>query len=74
VLIAADRGADGERSARLLAARLAAGRLQAAIRWPPRPAGDWNEAAAPPRGGEGRAEAGEPDGRVVRTMGSEISR
>lgn len=58
VLIAADRGADGERSARLLAASLAAGGLVAAIRWPPRPAGDWNEAAAL-QGGEGRAEVGE---------------
>jgi putative DNA primase/helicase len=45
VLIAADRGADGERSARLLARRLRGAGLMAVIRWPPPPAGDWNEAA-----------------------------
>lgn len=64
VLIAADRGVDGERSARLLAARLAAGGLQVAIRWPPSPAGDWNEAAPALRGGEGRAGPGERGHRV----------
>ncbi|MGH6964691.1 MAG: DUF7146 domain-containing protein [Phenylobacterium sp.] len=71
VLIAADRGPDGERSARRLAQRLAAVGLQVAVRWPPAPFGDWNEAAqARPEAG-GRAGWGEPGGREVRTDGSE---
>jgi hypothetical protein len=46
VLIAADRGADGEASARRLARRLAADGVTAFIRLPPAPYGDWNDAAA----------------------------
>lgn len=45
VLIAADRGADGEASARRLARRLSGVGLDVAIRLPPQPHGDWNEAA-----------------------------
>ncbi|MFZ5730913.1 MAG: DUF7146 domain-containing protein [Pseudomonadota bacterium] len=44
VVIAADRGRDGERSALVLAAALRAARVRGAIRWPPPPFGDWNEA------------------------------
>lgn len=46
VIVAGDRGEDGERSAHVLAARLAASGVAAEIRWPPAPHGDWNEAAA----------------------------
>ncbi len=57
VLIAADRGADGEASARALAATLRGVGVGVAPRWPPAPFGDWNEAlgAGP---GEGEAEEG----------------
>jgi hypothetical protein len=64
VLIAADRGRDGERSAEILRGRLARAGLTAAVRLPPPPHGDWNEAAQAGRvvgakvwreGGEGRA-------------------
>jgi putative DNA primase/helicase len=44
VVIAADRGRDGERSALVLAAALRARGVRGAIRWPPAPFGDWNEA------------------------------
>ncbi len=44
VLIAADRGIDGERSARVLRARLHRAGLTARIAWPALPALDWNEA------------------------------
>lgn len=44
VVIAADRGRDGERSARLLGIALRAVGVHGAIRWPPAPFGDWNEA------------------------------
>lgn len=44
VVIAADRGRDGERSALTLADALRALGVRGAIRWPPRPFGDWNEA------------------------------
>ena len=44
VMIAADRGRDGERSALILAAALRGLEVNGAIRWPPRPFGDWNEA------------------------------
>lgn len=71
VLIAADRGAAGERSARALARRLSALGLAAAVRWPPAPFGDWNEATARAPEGGGRDGGGEPDGREVRTDGSE---
>ena len=64
VLIAADRGRDGERSAEILRRRLVDAGLVATISLPPRPYGDWNEAAQAGRGagakvwregGEGRA-------------------
>ncbi len=64
VLIAADRGRDGERSARMLRDRLARAGVAATVRLPPAPHGDWNEAAQAGRvggakawreGGEGRA-------------------
>jgi putative DNA primase/helicase len=45
VLIAADRGPDGERSAAMLAARLRRQGLKADIWLPPEPHGDWNDAA-----------------------------
>jgi hypothetical protein len=44
VIIAADRGCDGERSALVLAAALRGLGVHGAIRWPPPPFGDWNEA------------------------------
>lgn len=49
VLLAADRGVDGERSAQVLAGRLRATGIACAVRLPPAPFGDWNEAlcAAP---------------------------
>lgn len=71
VLIAGDRGADGERSARILAGRLRRLGVVARLAWPPAPFGDWNEAAgmAPEEGARGGA--GEPGGWMVRTDGSE---
>ncbi len=67
VLIAADRGADGEASARALAASLRACGVAVAVRWPPPPFGDWNEALGTDPGemeGEGgRGRAGAADGR-----------
>jgi len=45
VWIAADRGKDGERSARELGEALQAANVEARILLPPRPHGDWNEAA-----------------------------
>jgi putative DNA primase/helicase len=66
VLIAADRGADGERSARLLAAGLRALGLGVDLRWPPTPFSDWNEAEAADRrqgeAEEGRVRADAADG------------
>jgi hypothetical protein len=66
VLIAADRDRDGEASARALAAALRAGGVATAIRWPPPPFGDWNEASGPvpqvQEGEEGRGRAGATDG------------
>ncbi len=69
VLIAADRGLDGERSARVLAGRLTDLGVGVEVRWPPAPFGDWNEAASAREEG-GRDERGEPGGRVVRADGS----
>lgn len=43
VLIAADRGKDGEASAARLQGRLSAGGVEASIALPPAPFGDWNE-------------------------------
>jgi putative DNA primase/helicase len=48
VLIAADRGKDGEASARILAARLVSKGVAARIECPPPPHGDWNDAAERP--------------------------
>jgi hypothetical protein len=66
VLIAGDRGRDGERSAEFLRGRLAKAGLAAAVRLPPPPYGDWNEAAqaGPVVGAKlgGRAGRGAPDG------------
>jgi hypothetical protein len=56
VMIAADRGRDGERSARILRTRLVGGGMPCDIAWPPESHGDWNEAAqaSKPKGeGEG---------------------
>ncbi len=47
VLIAADRGKDGEASAEILAGRLRWQGVAAEIAFPPQPHGDWNEAAGP---------------------------
>lgn len=58
VLIAADRGPDGEASARILAKALRALGIQTRIVLPPAPHGDWNEAEAAARlcgGGAGGA-------------------
>ncbi|MFZ5685684.1 MAG: DUF7146 domain-containing protein [Pseudomonadota bacterium] len=65
VLIAADRGADGEASARALAAALRDLGVAVALRWPPAPFGDWNEAlgAGTGEGEEGRDRTGAADGR-----------
>jgi phage/plasmid primase-like uncharacterized protein len=52
VVIAADRGRDGERSALVLAAALRAAGVHGAIRWPPAPFGDWNEARGAAREGK----------------------
>ncbi len=51
VLIAADRGRDGEASAACLAARLRREGVAATVATPPAPFGDWNEVAT--AGGEG---------------------
>lgn len=67
VLIAADRGADGEASARALAASLRASGVTVTVRWPPPPFGDWNEALgtgpAAREEEEGRDRVGAVDGR-----------
>ena len=47
VLIAADRGKDGEASAEVLRARLGRQGVASTIALPPEPHGDWNEAARP---------------------------
>jgi hypothetical protein len=46
VLIAGDRGKDGEASAEVLRARLVEAGLAATVALPPAPYGDWNEWAA----------------------------
>lgn len=55
VLIAADRGTDGERSALILQRRLLHLGVAARVAWPAAPFGDWNEAVRPAgvRGREG---------------------
>lgn len=66
VLVAGDRGRVGEHAAAALAARLGAAGLKVAVRLPPAPFGDWNEAAAAaPRAQEaeeGRTEASRSGG------------
>lgn len=52
VVIAADRGRDGERSALVLAAALRTLGVRGAVRWPPAPFGDWNEAWVASREGK----------------------
>jgi hypothetical protein len=47
VLIAADRGKDGEASAEILRRRLVGQGVRSQIALPPEPHGDWNEAARP---------------------------
>ena len=69
VLIAADRGADGEASAETLRAGLVRDGVAASVALPPHPYGDWNEwsvAVGPGRGREagGREGAGAPRGRM----------
>ena len=51
VLIAADRGKDGEASAEILRRRLARQGVRGRIALPPEPHGDWSEAAQPDRTG-----------------------
>jgi putative DNA primase/helicase len=63
VLLAADRGADGERSAQVLAERLRAMGIACAVRFPPAPYGDWNEALC------GRPERERGRDRVARRTG-----
>ncbi len=64
VLIAADRGEAGERAARDLEAELRARRLVVEVAFPPRPFGDWNEAAqAEARGSGEEGRRGAPDRR-----------
>lgn len=69
VLIAADRGLDGEASAETLRSGLVRGGVAASIALPPEPYGDWNEwavARGPDRAREEgeRAGAGAPRGRM----------
>ena len=74
VTIAADRGADGERSARVLAARLRALGVSVVVAWPPVGFGDWNEAEAAERRREAGRGGGEPDGGAVPADGAETLR
>lgn len=63
VLIAADRGRDGERSAGVLRDRLAGEAIAASIALPPAPFGDWNEWSAAQRRASARgAKAGAQGG------------
>lgn len=64
VLIAADRGEAGERAARDLETELRTRRLMVEVVFPPRPFGDWNEAAqAEARGSGKEGRRGAPDRR-----------
>jgi hypothetical protein len=68
VLIAADRGQDGEASADQLRAGLIDQGVAASVALPPDPFGDWNEWSAAVRLGReerGRAESGAPRGRMA---------
>lgn len=75
VVIAGDRGAEGEAAARTLAAALRGQGVRGAIRWPPAPFGDWNEALGCGPGVEGEGEGGLRQsgrgGREVRAAGPE---
>ena len=63
VLIAGDSGLDGERAARALAFELRGQGVGCAVRWPPAPHGDWNEASRAAREEErGWGRAGAVDG------------
>jgi hypothetical protein len=57
VLIAGDRGPDGERSARRLRGALIAAGVAADVAWPPEGCGDWNDLD---QEGERKGEAGRP--------------
>jgi hypothetical protein len=78
VLIAADRGSDGEASAERLRRRLVAHGVRARVALPPAGCGDWNDwaaarrAAAGPRAleEEGRDRAGAPKDRMVLVPGA----
>ncbi|MGC1301985.1 MAG: toprim domain-containing protein, partial [Caulobacteraceae bacterium] len=70
VLIAADRGKDGEASAEVLRASLSADGIAASIALPPAPFGDWNDwlvlrAGAGALEEEGRDRAGAPRSRMA---------
>lgn len=76
VLIAADRGRDGEASAERLRAGLVRSGVAAAVALPPPPHGDWNEwavAVGPGCAGEagGRAGPGAPRGRMALAQAQE---
>jgi hypothetical protein len=60
VLIAGDRGTDGEASAALLAARLREHGVRARVAFPAKPHGDWNDWAQAQNESAGRAEALRP--------------
>jgi hypothetical protein len=78
VLIAGDRGADGEAAAAHLRQRLASQGLRAWVALPPAGCGDWNDWAAQRRAaadasareGEGRDGAGAPQDRMVLVPGA----
>jgi putative DNA primase/helicase len=78
VLIAADRGTDGEASAERLRRRLVAIGLRVWVELPPAGCGDWNDwaagrraaAGAGAREAEGRDGAGAPTGRMVLVRGA----
>ncbi|MBU1376114.1 MAG: toprim domain-containing protein [Alphaproteobacteria bacterium] len=79
VLIAADRGQDGEASAERLRGGLVRDGLRAAVALPPSPYGDWNEWAVAVRTGRGREEggrerAGAPRGRMSLALAQEPDR
>jgi hypothetical protein len=78
VLVAADRGADGQASAERLRGRLADRGLRVWVELPPLGCGDWNDWAAGRRAAtklrarevEGRDGAGAPTGRMVLVPGA----
>lgn len=80
VLIAADRGRDGEASAERLRRRLAGRGVRVRVEVPPPGCGDWNDWAVAHRAGggagareaEGRDRAGAPSGRMVLALAQEL--